>query len=55
MHHFKNLTLFPCVEIVRYYCNNSGRTPKPSAPTLAHDVGMRSVCLVWVSPGHGRC
>jgi hypothetical protein len=31
MHHIKNITLLPCVE--NMILHNSGRTPKPSAPT----------------------
>ncbi len=42
------------MSIIYYLASNARSTPKPSVGTLAHDVGMRSACLAWAPPGHGR-
>ena len=38
-----------------YYIVSKTGSMLKSNVTLAHDVGMRSVCLVWVLQGHGQC
>jgi len=53
MYLFNNLTLFH-VSIRYHLASNARSVPEPSIGMLAHDVGMRSVSLVWASLRHGR-
>ncbi len=50
-----NMKHFYYVSILPYYLTPTCRTPKLSTVPIAYDVGMRSVCLVWVPPAHRRC
>ena len=51
----ENFNTFACIYRAMILIPNVCWMPEPSIPTLAHNVRMMPVCLVWVPLDHGRC